>query len=95
MDVPIPEDNVMYNRFVILDAKWTSHVSATGTRPQNAVTGWTSLKGARITQALVDQFRQTNDGAALADLAKNPLYDLSKWDHDGWNSYMWWMATGT
>lgn len=94
-EIPRPQDNVLYNRLVVLNPLWTAHKSAERSRPPNAKTGWTSLKSARITKEMVDAFRQTNDQAALSDLGRNGLYDMSKWDHAGWNSYMYWMAGAT
>jgi len=93
MEIPHPDDSVLYNRIGVLAPVWSPQ-SPPKARPANAQTGWTSLKRAHLTKGMVDAFRNVNDEAALVDLGKNKLYDLSKWDHDGWNAYMMWMATG-
>lgn len=93
-EISRPADNVLYNRFTVLNAPYSRHASANRTRPPNAQVGWISLKSARVTQQMVDDFRQLNDQAALADLGRNNLYDLSKWDQDSWYSYVTWMGGG-
>lgn len=80
---------LMYNGLVMLNAKWDTR---SPTKPKHAsAVGWTPL-ATRITAEMVKNFRDTNDTAALKALAKNPLYDLSKWDHEAWDSFLDWFA---
>jgi hypothetical protein len=90
-DLPLEEAALLYNHFVMLNASWSAHKSADQSRPTNAKTGWTPLT-TRITETMVNNFRATNNQAAMKNLMQNPLYELNRWDHDAWNSYMWWMA---
>lgn len=90
-DLPAEDASLLYNHFVMLNADWSDHKSAERGRPADAKCGWTPLTN-RITENMVINFRAQNNAAALKDLAQNPLYELNRWDHGAWNSYMWWMA---
>lgn len=88
LDLKLDEACRMYNGLVLLNALWDQF---SPTKPTGASTGWTRLDSF-ITEAMVNQFRQTNNDAALRQLGQNPLYDLNRWEKEAWSSYLWWMV---
>jgi hypothetical protein len=90
-EIPRPDDNLLYNSIVLLAPLWTSHGSAQS-RPATASTGWTQYKGARISKAMVEDFRRFNANAALGKDALNMHHDLSQWENDAWDAYLKWMT---
>ena len=89
-DLKLQDAARLYNGFGLLQAKWDDRSPS---KPTGVAGGWTSITK-RITLAMVEYFRNTNNEAALRMLGKNPLYDLNMWDKEAYTSFLWWMATG-